>query len=274
LDELVAEEESGLKSEVIASVEPIEKPAFEVGALDELVAEEESGLKSEVIASVEPIEKPASEVGALDELVAEEESGVKSDSSEKVLVAEKMPMQQVEKEDRKGKVRDERPLKEIDVNDLNIRLNEEPSKEKLPLEKGGHSVSQKALEEVLVVKRIEDIKAEKEMMKTKNEYDGNVSLAEKTATKEEKGEKVAEMNERLPIGSIVRGYSYVQIGVFGNAVRVEELLKKYGNSYPIVIERRGGAGKANYAVFVGPLQKDEVGAVQESFRSFGFKDAF
>jgi len=51
-------------------------------------------------------------------------------------------------------------------------------------------------------------------------------------------------------------------------------MSKYGSSYPVVIEKRGNAGKLNYVVFIGPLQKDEVGAVQESFRSFGFKDAF
>ena len=55
---------------------------------------------------------------------------------------------------------------------------------------------------------------------------------------------------------------------------MEELLRKYESSYPIVVEKRVNASKAIYVVFVGPLQKDEVGAVQESFRSFGFKDAF
>lgn len=84
--------------------------------------------------------------------------------------------------------------------------------------------------------------------------------------KEEKKHKT-----RFDIGKTVWGYSYVQIAVYESELSVEEVLKQYGNKYPIIVEKRGSN---KYVVFVGPLKKDETGAVQNIFKNFGFKDCF
>lgn len=85
-------------------------------------------------------------------------------------------------------------------------------------------------------------------------------------------EKVAEDEEGyLPLGRAIKGYSYVQIAVFASLLSAKDVLIKYSGQYPIIVEKRGDK---KYAVLVGPLQKDEVGAIKERFRAFGFSDAY
>ena len=85
-------------------------------------------------------------------------------------------------------------------------------------------------------------------------------------------EKVAEDEEGyLPLGRAIKGYSYVQIAVFASLLSAKDVLIKYSGQYPIIVEKRDDK---KYAVLVGPLQKDEVGAIKERFRAFGFSDAY
>ena len=66
----------------------------------------------------------------------------------------------------------------------------------------------------------------------------------------------------------------MQVGVYASALAVEDLLKKYSKQYPITVEKKEDSTGVKYIVFVGPLKKDELGAIQERFKSFGFKDCF
>ena len=68
--------------------------------------------------------------------------------------------------------------------------------------------------------------------------------------------------------------SYVQVAVFTSALAVEEVLTKYSKQYPIIVEKRETSSGVRYIILVGPLKKDELGAIQERFKSFGFRDSF
>ena len=65
---------------------------------------------------------------------------------------------------------------------------------------------------------------------------------------------------------------YVQIATYGKVENVEKALEQYGKNYPIVVYQP--AGRNDYQVMIGGLNKDEYGIVLQRFRKAGFKDAF
>lgn len=76
------------------------------------------------------------------------------------------------------------------------------------------------------------------------------------------------------IDRIEKGAYYVQIAVYRESVNVRTVLNRFGKKYPVVVEKGSSSGKTVMKVSIGPLQKDEYGAVLEYFQKNGFSDAF
>ena len=87
-----------------------------------------------------------------------------------------------------------------------------------------------------------------------------------------KTERVTASLDGLPlVSSLDRGAYYVQIATYKDAANAWKVVNDHSKKYPIAIER---SGSDSLKVCVGPVKKDECGAVLERFRGFGFKDAF
>lgn len=97
-----------------------------------------------------------------------------------------------------------------------------------------------------------------------------------TATEEKPEEESAvPVNEIKPVSSkLEKGKTYVQIVIYDDKYNRDDVLKKYGKKYPMVVEERLVKNNTRYTIFVGPLKPDETGAVLERFKQLGFKDAF
>jgi len=111
----------------------------------------------------------------------------------------------------------------------------------------------------------------------------NIKLPLNTEKKEEsvakpvtsvKEDAKTKIKESFSTGKTMKNASYVQVAVFTNALAVEDVLMKYSKQYPIIVEKKETSSGVRYVVLVGPLKKDELGAIQERFKSFGFKDSF
>ncbi len=76
------------------------------------------------------------------------------------------------------------------------------------------------------------------------------------------------------VDRIEKGSYYVQIAVYRESVNVRTVLNRFGKKYPVVVEKGSSSGKTVMKVSIGPLQKDEYGAVLEYFQKNGFSDAF
>ncbi len=76
------------------------------------------------------------------------------------------------------------------------------------------------------------------------------------------------------ISSFAKGSYYVQIASCAETLNAKKIVDEWGASYPVVVERSSSAKGELLKVYVGPVQKDEYGAVLERFRQLGFKDAF
>ncbi len=80
---------------------------------------------------------------------------------------------------------------------------------------------------------------------------------------------------RLPvIPSLARDSFYVQIATYSDPVNAKKLVDSYSKKYPVAVERTVTKGGEMLKVLIGPVKKDEFGAVLERFKSLGFKDAF
>lgn len=97
-----------------------------------------------------------------------------------------------------------------------------------------------------------------------------------TANEEKPEEESAvPVNEIKPVSSkLEKGKTYVQIVIYDDKYNRDDVLKKYGKKYPMVVEERLVKNNTRYTIFVGPLKPDETGAVLERFKQLGFKDAF
>lgn len=71
-----------------------------------------------------------------------------------------------------------------------------------------------------------------------------------------------------------KGELYIQIAVYNDKYAAETVSKTYGKQYPVIVEESEKRGKAVYTVFIGPLQREETGAVIERFKKFGFEGSF
>ena len=119
---------------------------------------------------------------------------------------------------------------------------------------------------------IEDIPTEEETG-SYDEADSDIY----SVTSEEKAEEssIAILNEPAPVSSkLEKGKTYVQIVIYDDKYNRDDVLKKYGKKYPMVVEERLVKNNTRYTIFVGPLKPDETGAVLERFKQLGFKDAF
>lgn len=67
---------------------------------------------------------------------------------------------------------------------------------------------------------------------------------------------------------------YIQIAALQDSKSLDEVCGKYGEDYPIKLVELQNNGKNLVRVLIGPVNRDEYGAVLERFKSFGFKDAF
>ena len=73
---------------------------------------------------------------------------------------------------------------------------------------------------------------------------------------------------------IGKGSFYVQIATYTDPTNARAIMDKYGKKYPVIIEKASGIGGEVLKVCIGPVKKDEYGAVLERFKSLGFRDAF
>jgi hypothetical protein len=76
------------------------------------------------------------------------------------------------------------------------------------------------------------------------------------------------------VSSLTKGGYYVQIGSYADMSNVNKIVDKYGSKYPFTVEKGATKKGDTLKVYVGPVKKDEYGAVLERFRQLGFKDAF
>lgn len=82
-----------------------------------------------------------------------------------------------------------------------------------------------------------------------------------------------ELNNAV-ISGLEKGKYYVQIASYSDAANVTKLIDKWGEKYPIAVEKSGANDRTTLKVYVGPVNRDEYGAVLERFRQAGFRDAF
>ncbi|EFW38767.1 sporulation and cell division repeat protein [Treponema phagedenis F0421] len=90
----------------------------------------------------------------------------------------------------------------------------------------------------------------------------------------EKPQKPPKVVEEPYIGKLKKGEYYVQIAIYTDIIYVQSIMHRYGKDYPITVEKETEDNKNRFKVFVGPIQRDERGAVLENFQKRGFKDAF
>jgi len=76
------------------------------------------------------------------------------------------------------------------------------------------------------------------------------------------------------ISAFEAGKYYVQIASYTDAANVMKIIASWGGKYPISVERAAVKDKTLLKVYVGPVNRDEYGAVLERFKAAGFRDAF
>ena len=182
--------------------------------------------------------------------------------SERALDEVEVLPKQEQKEARKEESLEEKATEEPSVQERKKNMEDPIIEESEEIENVGEkeNVEKEDIVTPIVEKRekIEEIKKEE-------------AKRPSVESKKEKTIEDSESNERFPIGKTISGYTYVQIAVYNSAIYVEDVLKKYGSRYPVIIEKKG---KNRYVVFIGPLQKHEAGAIQELFKGFGFSGCF
>jgi hypothetical protein len=102
-------------------------------------------------------------------------------------------------------------------------------------------------------------------------------VEEEVAVAEEKPahEKPAAALKTELTGDLKRGRVYfVQLGAYSDEALARSLEAIYSKDYPIEIYAAKSGERGIYRVLVGPLSKDESGAVLYWFKARGFKDAF
>lgn len=71
-----------------------------------------------------------------------------------------------------------------------------------------------------------------------------------------------------------KGSYYIQIASYSEEKNVRTIVDNYGSVYPLAVQKTDGKNGSVLKVYVGPVNKDEYGAVLERFRLLGFRDAF
>ncbi len=75
------------------------------------------------------------------------------------------------------------------------------------------------------------------------------------------------------VETLAKGKYYVQIASYTDPVNARKTLDAYRAKYPMVVKKIVIHGKEFIEVLIGPVRKDEYGAVVERFHTLGFKDA-
>jgi hypothetical protein len=84
--------------------------------------------------------------------------------------------------------------------------------------------------------------------------------------------KPLERTMDLPIvSSLEKGAYYVQVATYRDADNARRFVGDWGKKYPVCMER---GSSDSLKVCIGPVSKDEYGAILERFKGLGFKDAF
>ncbi len=76
------------------------------------------------------------------------------------------------------------------------------------------------------------------------------------------------------ISTLEPGKYYVQIASYSDVANVRQILASWGTKYPISVQKAESKNKTLLKVFVGPVTRDEYGAILERFKAAGFRDAF
>ncbi len=69
------------------------------------------------------------------------------------------------------------------------------------------------------------------------------------------------------------GTYFVQIATYSDDLYIQNIKSTYGDRYPVTVSESTDPSEKTFRVFIGPINRDEVGAVLESFRKAGFSDA-
>ncbi len=70
------------------------------------------------------------------------------------------------------------------------------------------------------------------------------------------------------------GSYYIQLATYGDPLNARNLVSAWEKNYPVCVERVPADGRELLKVYIGPVNRDEYGAVLERFKQLGFSDAF
>lgn len=267
-------------AEEVKEPEPEVEPIKEVEKVEEKPAEDSSLMYApETVAPItetymEPAkENPPATVDSIKEPEAEKEAApapVSEISEPQEPEQPKEEIEDVEVVDPVVEPVDEAPVEEKKVETVaSVTPKNEPIADKkeeapAPIEETPAPVEETPVEETPA--------EEAEDSGTYEETDSDIYTAVEEKPEEE---SAVPVNEIKPVSSkLEKGKTYVQIVIYDDKYNRDDVLKKYGKKYPMVVEERLVKNNTRYTIFVGPLKPDETGAVLERFKQLGFKDAF
>ncbi len=259
-DEMVAQENSGegtqgvgpeeniVPEEVItASEEAIENKKAIEGETEIEAAKGSSEIRDEKTESVEVVLIPPEEIETEDE----DEIIVLSDDSLVPETPETSELPDAEKVADDVIISDE-PELVVSFDDSQIEIN----RENQPVLPDSEVVAETDVDSDFIAKEEDIIIPETPVIADESTVKGNID------------EYVSETPDTLEKGI------YIQIAALQDSKTLDEVCGKYGEDYPIKLVELQNNGKNLVRVLIGPVNRDEYGAVLERFKSFGFKDAF
>lgn len=259
-DEMVVQEDSGegtqgvgpeeniVPEEVItASEEAIENKKAIEGETEIEAAKDSSEIRDEKTESVEVVLIPPEEIETEDE----DEMIVLSDDSLVPETPETSELPDAEKVADDVIISDE-PELVVSFDDSQIEIN----RENQPVLPDSEVVAETDVDSDFIAKEEDIIIPETPVIADESTVKGNVD------------EYVSETQDTLEKGI------YIQIAALQDSKTLDEVCGKYGEDYPIKLVELQNNGKNLVRVLIGPVNRDEYGAVLERFKSFGFKDAF
>ena len=259
-DEMVAQEDSGegtqgvgpeeniVPEEVItASEEAIENKKAIEGETEIEAAKGSSEIRDEKTESVEVVLIPPEEIETEDE----DEIIVLSDDSLVPETPETSELPDAEKVADDVIISDE-PELVVSFDDSQIEIN----RENQPVLPDSEVVAETDIDSDFIAKEEDIIIPETPVIADESTVKGNID------------EYVSETPDTLEKGI------YIQIAALQDSKTLDEVCGKYGEDYPIKLVELQNNGKNLVRVLIGPVNRDEYGAVLERFKSFGFKDAF
>lgn len=259
-DEMVAQEDSGegtqgvgpeeniVPEEVItASEEAIENKKAIEGETEMEAAKGSTEIRDEKNESVEVVLIPPEEIETEDE----DEIIVLSDDSLVPETPETSELPDAEKVADDVIISDE-PELVVSFDDSQIEIN----RENQPVLPDSEVVAETDVDSDFIAKEEDIIIPETPVIADESTVKGNID------------EYVSETPDTLEKGI------YIQIAALQDSKTLDEVCGKYGEDYPIKLVELQNNGKNLVRVLIGPVNRDEYGAVLERFKSFGFKDAF